>query len=112
MCEPTSQRATVPPPNAPPGLDELKAAGLLDARLPPGFAVPAPSDEIADDEDPIGEDDAEFHQDFLEGAEEEPGAEEEAGEPEGALDTAAPAEIGGAEAELPEETEKDDATSV
>jgi segregation and condensation protein B len=27
-----------------PGLDELKAAGMLDGRLPPGFEVPAPSD--------------------------------------------------------------------
>ena len=25
-----------------PGLDELKAAGLLDDRLPPGFSVPEP----------------------------------------------------------------------
>ncbi len=28
-----------------PGLADLKAAGLLDARLPPGFAVPIPKDE-------------------------------------------------------------------
>ncbi|WP_414693163.1 SMC-Scp complex subunit ScpB [Parvibaculum sp.] len=27
-----------------PGLDELKAAGLLDGRLPPGFDIPSPSD--------------------------------------------------------------------
>lgn len=27
-----------------PGLDELKAAGMLDGRLPPGFEVPAPSE--------------------------------------------------------------------
>jgi len=27
-----------------PGLDELKAAGLLDGRLPPGFDIPNPSD--------------------------------------------------------------------
>ena len=48
-----------------PGLADLKAAGLLDARLPPGFAVPSPSD--AGDEDLDGEDDeeAEFAQDFL-----------------------------------------------
>jgi segregation and condensation protein B len=39
-----------------PGLDELKGSGLLDGRLPPGFAVPAPSDDPAlrDDEDPLG----------------------------------------------------------
>ena len=38
-----------------PGLDELKGSGLLDGRLPPGFAVPAPSDDPAlrEDEDPL-----------------------------------------------------------
>jgi segregation and condensation protein B len=38
-----------------PGLDELKGTGLLDGRLPPGFVVPAPSDEagLRDDEDPL-----------------------------------------------------------
>jgi segregation and condensation protein B len=38
-----------------PGLDELKGAGLLDGRLPPGFAVPAPSDDPAlrEDEEPL-----------------------------------------------------------
>jgi segregation and condensation protein B len=38
-----------------PGLDELKGAGLLDGRLPPGFAVPMPSDDPAlrEDEDPL-----------------------------------------------------------
>jgi segregation and condensation protein B len=38
-----------------PGLDELKGSGLLDGRLPPAFAVPAPSDDPAlrDDEDPL-----------------------------------------------------------
>jgi segregation and condensation protein B len=38
-----------------PGLEELKGAGLLSGRIPPGFAVPAPmdSDEISEDEDPI-----------------------------------------------------------
>ncbi|WDI30634.1 SMC-Scp complex subunit ScpB [Hyphococcus flavus] len=52
-----------------PGLADLKAAGMLDARLPPGFSVPSPVD--GDDED--GEDDeesAEFSQDFLEEADE------------------------------------------
>ena len=29
-----------------PGLDELKGAGLLEGNLPPGFAVPLPSDDI------------------------------------------------------------------
>jgi segregation and condensation protein B len=38
-----------------PGLDELRAAGLLDGRLPPGFAIPTPSDEtmLRDDEEPL-----------------------------------------------------------
>jgi segregation and condensation protein B len=38
-----------------PGLDELKGSGLLDGRLPPGFAVPMPTDDPAlrDDEDPL-----------------------------------------------------------
>jgi len=38
-----------------PGLDELKGAGLLDGRLPAGFAIPAPSDDPAlrEDEDPL-----------------------------------------------------------
>lgn len=38
-----------------PGLEELKAAGLLDARLPPGFSVPSPDDadleEVEDDDE-------------------------------------------------------------
>ena len=40
-----------------PGLDELRGAGLLDGRLPPGFAVPAPDDArtLLDDEDPLEE---------------------------------------------------------
>lgn len=38
-----------------PGLQELKAAGLLEANLPPGFDVPMPkmTDELAEDEDPL-----------------------------------------------------------
>src|SRR5829696_3678681 len=38
-----------------PGLDELKGAGLLDGRLPSGFTVPVPSDDVAlrEDEDPL-----------------------------------------------------------
>ncbi|MCW5685928.1 MAG: SMC-Scp complex subunit ScpB [Pseudolabrys sp.] len=38
-----------------PGLDELKGAGLLDGRIPPGFAIPVPSDDLTlrDDEDPL-----------------------------------------------------------
>lgn len=38
-----------------PGLHELKAAGLLDGNIPPGFDVPMPrvSDELTADEDPL-----------------------------------------------------------
>src|SRR5436853_1990841 len=38
-----------------PGLDELKGTGLLEGRLPSGFAVPLPSDEatLREDEDPL-----------------------------------------------------------
>src|SRR5450755_3079319 len=35
-----------------PGVDELKAAGFLEAVPPSGFDVPNPSDELAPDEDP------------------------------------------------------------
>jgi len=38
-----------------PGLEELKGSGMLDNRLPPGFAVPMPSDDpqLREDEDPL-----------------------------------------------------------
>jgi segregation and condensation protein B len=38
-----------------PGLEELRSAGLMDGQLPPGFAVPVPTDEPAlrEDEDPL-----------------------------------------------------------
>jgi segregation and condensation protein B len=35
-----------------PGMDELKAAGFLEAAPPGGFNVPSPSDALAPDEDP------------------------------------------------------------
>jgi len=35
-----------------PGLDELKAAGFLEALPPSGFDVPNPSDQLGPDEDP------------------------------------------------------------
>lgn len=35
-----------------PGVDELKAAGFLEAMPPSGFDVPNPSDELSSDEDP------------------------------------------------------------
>lgn len=50
-----------------PGLADLRAAGLLDARLPPGFTVPTPADAAGDDHDDDDEtsESAEFSQDFL-----------------------------------------------
>lgn len=41
-----------------PGLEELKGAGLFDGRLPQGFRVPEPCDdiELAKDEDPLEDD--------------------------------------------------------
>ena len=50
-----------------PGKDELKAAGLLDSRVPPGFTVPTPSDQMSEDEMPLEapEEAAAFHTDYL-----------------------------------------------
>ena len=39
-----------------PGADELKAAGLLDGRLPPGFEVPTPSESGGDGDGDFSED--------------------------------------------------------
>ena len=39
-----------------PGMEELKAAGLLDSRLPPGFEMTGPA--LGDEEDPLDDDDA------------------------------------------------------
>jgi segregation and condensation protein B len=38
-----------------PGMDELKAAGFLDAVPPSGLDIPNPSDQLSPDEDPLGE---------------------------------------------------------
>lgn len=51
-----------------PGRDDLKAAGLLDPRLPKDFEMPEPMmvDDLSFDEDPIDEEnDPEFFEDFL-----------------------------------------------
>ena len=49
-----------------PGAAEMKQLGLLDAELPPGFAVPDPTG-AGGDEDPLEPgDDPEFHRDFFE----------------------------------------------
>jgi len=52
-----------------PGREDLKAAGLLDPRLPQDFEMPSPMmpDELTLDEDPLDDDDApEFFEDFME----------------------------------------------
>ncbi|MET3601096.1 SMC-Scp complex subunit ScpB [Martelella mangrovi] len=39
-----------------PGLEELRGAGLLSGRIPPGFQIPLPlndDEDLADDEDPL-----------------------------------------------------------
>lgn len=56
-----------------PGMEDLKAAGLLSNRVPPGFSVPVPSasDELVEDEDPL--DGGEQDEFGLDGGEDEPG---------------------------------------
>lgn len=57
-----------------PGRDDLKAAGLLDPRLPKDFEMPTPMmlDDLRIDEDPLEDDEQpEFFEDFLEGGEDE-----------------------------------------
>jgi segregation and condensation protein B len=53
-----------------PGAEEMRAAGLLDLNVPPGFgSLDRTDEELA--EDPLGDDEAPlFHQDFLGEAEE------------------------------------------
>ncbi len=36
-----------------PGLEELRAAGLLEGKIPPSFMVPSPNDSLSMDEDPL-----------------------------------------------------------
>ncbi len=51
-----------------PGKDDLKAAGLLDPRLPKDFEMPTPMmpDDLMGDEDPLeDEDQPEFFEDFM-----------------------------------------------
>lgn len=67
-----------------PGLADLKAAGLLDANLPPNFTMPAPTDVAAlmPDELPLsddGDDEAEETQEALPLDEEETESGEDAG---------------------------------
>jgi len=52
-----------------PGRDDLRAAGLLDPRLPKDFEMPEPMmpDALTNEEDPLeDEDEANFFEDFLE----------------------------------------------
>ena len=59
-----------------PGKDDLKAAGLLDSRLPKDFEVPMPMISMDIDEDPIEEeDDSEFVMDFMQD-DEKPGLDD------------------------------------
>lgn len=55
-----------------PGKDDLKAAGLLDSRLPKDFEVPTPMMSLDIDEDPMEDDDEdkEFVMDFMNDGEE------------------------------------------
>jgi len=73
-----------------PGLADLKAAGLLDANLPPGFTVPSPTDVAAlmPDELPLSDDGDEEEQEALP-LEEHEDAE---GEAEGQVDEQKPGE--------------------
>jgi segregation and condensation protein B len=70
-----------------PGVDELKSAGLLDARLPDGLDVPMPSDDPAlrEDEEELGDDPLDFLTPLDNEVEEDAGekapAGPEAGEP-------------------------------
>ncbi|HRD47039.1 MAG TPA: SMC-Scp complex subunit ScpB, partial [Caulobacter sp.] len=53
-----------------PGLQEMKAAGLLGLDLPPGFEVPDPSRAGGEDEDALdfeggGDETPEFVQDYV-----------------------------------------------
>lgn len=50
-----------------PGRDDLKAAGLLDPRLPKDFEMPTPMmpDDLTDSEDPLEDEEPEFFEDFL-----------------------------------------------
>lgn len=54
-----------------PGVDELKAAGLLTNRVPANFSVPIPNDQdhLHDDEDPLDEGDMPFDEPLDDGDE-------------------------------------------
>lgn len=55
-----------------PGRDDLKAAGLLDPRLPKDFEMPTPMmpDDLTEGEDPLEDEDGpDFFEDFMDGEE-------------------------------------------
>jgi segregation and condensation protein B len=82
-----------------PGLDELKAAGMFDGRLPEGFGVPQPRDgeELTEDEDPLEDGAIDlFDEQALTPGDGDEGAGAR-GETEGAVEAEAEAEV---EAEL------------
>lgn len=55
-----------------PGAAEMRAAGLLDLDLPPGFEIPSPGGAEEAEVEPLDADDTpEFHQDFVGGADED-----------------------------------------
>ncbi|WP_112664239.1 SMC-Scp complex subunit ScpB [Microvirga flavescens] len=60
-----------------PGLEELKGAGFLEGRVPPGMSVPVPSDAetLREDEDPLDQDDLFMPIEIEPEGEPEPGAE-------------------------------------
>jgi segregation and condensation protein B len=68
-----------------PGLDELKGAGLIDGRVPTGFAIPLPSDsaDLRDDEDPLEEGEAAVLDMGMAPRLDEEGAEPDGGELDG-----------------------------
>ena len=59
----------LPSLDALPGKDDLKAAGVLDVRLPPGFDTPRPSDALSPGEDALDEggESPDFFVDHLDG---------------------------------------------
>ncbi len=86
-----------------PGLEDLKAAGMLEANIPAGFSVPEPSDELTDEEDPLEEED--LNGDLLAELDEAP-SDEEVAAAEAQLDEV-PSESLSEVAEEAEDTEEE-----
>lgn len=60
-----------------PGMEELKSAGLLDARLPPGFSVPQPGEQTAEEEASLSEEDEELAESYRPAVDDEETGQEE-----------------------------------